>query len=292
MGAVYLLSFAYYEPERMPLRVLGEWPVWCLVAWIAMQGPGQWRASLVGLLAAFAWVGVGLVAWPQLQPFHFGSWHTFWTLDAPITLFPLLKGWALFRILSMISGIEIVDPQRTAGIRWSLRRWFLLMIALAVFLQSTVLEMNWYGAMSEGLVPGTLGDEPAWQAPGVRSRLAWLQINTVVLLEIPFVPILLAGWMLAGRRWRWVFFPVLGGVVVASYALAEWTVDWVRLQERWLKNILPVLKKEWALYGTTDWFAYCAGAILVPWMGYRWCDYWSPLTVQPSPSLPPEASDE
>jgi hypothetical protein len=72
-------------------------------------------------------------------------------------------------------------------------------------------------------------------------------------------------------------FPVLAAITIAEYALAE-----ILVLEATKSLYSSVIEKEWALWGTFYWFAYGFAAILVPFMGFRWTDYWRRFPRSPS----------
>lgn len=276
--AVPLLIACSFEvvDERVALA-LQTWSVWSVIAFLAMQGPGQWRSILGGILFACLLTALAVPLYSRLRPYAFGSWETFWAIDFPAAAMDLVLGWCTLRLLSMITGIEIVDTKIPRLPRWSLARWFYFVAVLAVMLQASIFKMNWLAEMSAGFVAdSTVGPFP--ESPLVLSRRTWLGIQLAELLFIPFVPLLGAAWMMAGRPWRWLFFPLLAVLAIGAYAAAETLFDQAVYQEAWLKRLYPPIKKEWALLGTLSWFAYCFTAILVPWMGFRWTDYWSGRT--------------
>ncbi len=276
------LSILWAQPDSESWGMVGGWTVWCTVAWVAMRGPGRWRASVVGLLYACLLGGLSLWAWRSFQPSLFGTWTTFWTLDVPVMGLMLLKAWAVFRILSMITGLEIADRAIPIEPRWGLRRWFLLMVAIAVLVQSSMAEMNWFAELSVGYTHGSdIG--PQQIHPMTQSRNVWLAYHAAQLLTLPSLPILLAAWMLAGKPWRWLMFPVLGAMVVAARAVSHAMVQAALDQAYWLKGLTGGIHKDWTLLGSIEWVAYCFAAILVPWMGFRWTDYWSERTARVSP---------
>jgi len=260
--------------DNFYLQSFSSWSIWCVVAWTAMQGPGRWRAAVAGGAYGLVLAVLGLLLWSRFQPEHFASWHTFWRLDFPSFAFSFVKAWALFRIVSLITGIEIADPLGEWQPRWGLRRWFLLMVALAILLQVIVSEMNWYAEITkEFAADSNVGPMP--MNPLTRSRNAWLAWNMATMLTIPIVPLLLAGWMLAGRPWRWTLFPFLGAMVVGVHAAAQVAMQFAAAQAPWFQGFSGLLQKDWTLFGMMEWIAYGVAAMLVPWMGFRWIDYWS-----------------
>lgn len=252
-----------------------DWCTWTALAFLAMLGPGQWRTAIGGVIYLVALACAALYLFRWFRPVSFVSWDTFLNIDVWAIGFRLIKGWCVIRILSMVTGLEFIDPQRNVQPRWSILRWFYLMIVMAILLQTMVAEMNWHAGMSSIHAEGASAAGPLPELPDVTSRRVWLGIQSAELLFVPFVPLLCAAWMLAGKRWRWLLFPLLGGITIAWNALSD-VVFWETVyQETWARDLYAGLKKDWALFGTASWFAYGFSAILIPWMGYRWTDYWS-----------------
>lgn len=247
--------------DRVAVSIVA-WSGWSAIAFIAVQGPGQWRNTIGGILYCAVLACITLCLYRWFRPITFASWETFWSIDFPSYAMDAAIGWCLLRLLSMISGIEIIDPTVRMRPRWTLARWMVLMAVLAVFIQVFLTRWNWTSKMS-------MGDDGT-------SRRLWLGIQSAEILFIPFVPILATGWMLAGRTWRWLMFPILAAITIAEYALAE-----VFFLEATKSLYRSVIEKEWALWGTFYWFAYGFAAILVPFMGFRWTDYWTRIPNPP-----------
>jgi hypothetical protein len=252
-----------------------SWSTWTALAFLAMLGPGQWRAAIVGIVYVVALGIVSLLLFRWLRPLDFVSWNTFLDIDVWAIGFRLIKGWCVIRILSMLTGLEFIDPHSIRKPRWTILRWFYFMVVLAVLLQTSVAETNWNAELSVIHAEGEIADGPLPEPPIVTTRRVWFGIQAAELLFVPFVPLLCAAWTLAGKRWRWLMFPVFGGITIASYALADVAFQGAVYQEAWARALYPTVKKEWALLGTVSWFAYGFSAILIPWMGFRWTDYWT-----------------
>lgn len=261
--------------DRLAFSIVA-WSGWSAIAFIAVQGPGQWRNTIGGILYCMVLVCITLCLYRWFRPITFASWGTFWNIDFPLYAMDAAIGWSLLRLLSMISGIEIIDPRVRMRPRWTLARWMVLMAVLAVFIQVFLTRWNWTSKMSMGNVGNSMVD-PFTESTIVTSRRLWLGIQSAEILFIPFVPILAAGWMLAGRPWRWLMFPVLAAITIAEYAFAE-----ILVLEATKSLYRSVIEKEWALWGTFHWFAYGFSAILVLFMGFRWTDYWSRIPCPPS----------
>lgn len=261
--------------DRLAFSIVA-WSGWSAIAFIAVQGPGQWRNTIGGILYCMVLACITLCLYRWFRPITFASWGTFWDIDFPLYAMDAAIGWSLLRLLSMISGIEIIDPRVRMRPRWTLARWMVLMAVLAVFIQVFLTRWNWTSKMSMGNIGNSIVD-PFTESAIVTSRRLWLGIQSAEILFIPFVPILAAGWMLAGRPWRWLMFPVLAAITIAEYAFAE-----ILVLEATKSLYRSVIEKEWALWGTFHWFAYGFSAILVPFMGFRWTDYWSRIPSPPS----------
>lgn len=265
--------------DRLVFSVVA-WSGWSAIAFVAVQGPGQWRNIIGGILYGLVLAVIVLMLYSSYRPTDFVSWDTFWNIDFPFYVSDLIVSWCLLRMLSMLTGIEIIDPNTRPRPRWSLARWMFLMVVLAVLIQVSMLRMNFAAEMSAvHFDKSNVGPLP--ESPIVTSRRAWLDIQLAEMLFVPFVPILAAGWMLAGRPWRWLMFPFFAALTIAEYALAE-----VLFLEATKSLYSTAIDKEWALWGTFSWFAYGFAAILVPFMGFRWTDYWtrfpsSPVSKQP-----------
>ncbi|MBU6239576.1 MAG: hypothetical protein KGQ51_17280 [Planctomycetes bacterium] len=262
--------------DRLAFSIVA-WSGWSAIAFIAVQGPGQWRNTIGGILYCVLLACITLCLYRWFRPITFANWGTFWDIDFPLLASDMIIGWCVLRILSMISGIEIIDPSVRARPRWTLARWMVLMTVLAVLIQVFLFRMNWGANLSSGSLDQSVFEDSFSESPIVASRRVWLGIQLAETLFIPFVPILATGWMLAGRPWRWLMFPVLAAITIAEYALAE-----ILVLEATKSLYSSVIEKEWALWGTFYWFAYGFAAILVPFMGFRWTDYWTRFPRSPS----------
>jgi hypothetical protein len=261
--------------DRVAVSIVA-WSGWSAIAFIAVQGPGQWRNTIGGILYCVVLACITLCLYRWFRPITFASWETFWSIDFPSYAMDAAIGWCLLRLLSMISGIEIIDPTVRMRPRWTLARWMVLMAVLAVFIQVSLTRLNWTAEMSLGAIDKSMFG-PLPEAPIATSRRLWLGIQFAETLFVPFVPILTAGWMLAGRPWRWLMFPILAAITIAEYAVAE-----ILFLEATKMLYSIAIQKEWALMGTLSWFAYGFAAILVLFMGFRWTDYWTRIPISPS----------
>jgi hypothetical protein len=256
------------------------WSGWSAIAFTAVQGPGQWRNILGGILYCMVLACTTLCLYRWFRPINFANWGTFWNVDFPLLASDTIIGWCVLRIVSMIMGVEITDPSVRMRPRWSLARWMVLMTVLAVLIQVFLFRMNWGAKLLSGFFESfdpSVFDNSLPESPMVASRRAWLGIQLAETLFVPFVPILAAGWMLAGRPWRWLMFPLLAAITIADYAVAE-----ILLLEATKTLFSTAIQNEWALMGTLSWFAYGFAAILVPFMGFRWTDYWTRFPRSPS----------
>lgn len=255
---------------------LGELPSLCIVAWSAMQGPRRVVATLAGLaLAAVMFLLFNSVL-RSSHPELFGTWETVWTIDAPLVLLQGGLIWGVLRLGSSLSGISIIDPRADCDSRWSIRRWMLVMFALALVVQCLRVSIEWYANMLGDTTPfGAMGPHPI--DPRTKTKIESLWMMVAIIAAIPVVPILLAAWMFAGKRWRWWLFPVLGvlsvgwrwGVVQGLMAL--------RQQVSWIRSLGLLLVDDWLGIAIAEWFVYTALVGLIPWMGYRWSDASSSL---------------
>lgn len=260
---------------------LGSAGAWCAVAWAAMQGPGRWLAALGGvLLAALMWLTY-IASLSVFQPQVLGPWNSVWTIDLPVVLFTFASGWAMFRILSLLTGIEIIDPTRAQPPRWSIRRWLLLMFSVALFIQSLQYAVQWYSALAGDLTTPVKQVGPPAVDPRVQARTEWMLVLLVMASSIPIVPILLAGWMLAGKQWRWNLFPIFGGLTFASRWGAFDLWEWLKVQLPWVRTLGNDTLSNGVAGSILDWFIYANAAMLIPWMGYTWSDFWFRSSVSP-----------
>lgn len=258
-----------------PVATLGSWPMWCVVAWVGMQGAGRWRAVLGGIGFGAVMASLTILAMKQYRPDLFGTWETLWSIDLPTVALTLLKSWALFRIGSLISGIEIIDPTTPPTHRWSLRSWLMLMFALAILWQSSLSEMNWYSELSGDPTPSQAVGPPA-EPPMAKMRWEWLLFLSAGLPEIPVLPCLFMGWILAKGKWRWATLPFFVAVLLGTHYLMFHAMQWLRLEYYWVRALGLGDKQSWLWGGIADCLAYGLSALLIPWMGYAWSSYGSP----------------
>jgi hypothetical protein len=269
------LSLTIIDPlSDTPVASLASWPMWCVVAWVGMQGAGRWRAVLGGIAFGGLMVLITTLAMKQFRPDLFGTWDTVWSLDVPAMALSLLKSWSLFRLGSLITGVEITDPTVPSPHRWSLRSWLMLMVALAVFFQSSLSEMNWYSELSGDPTPSQAVGPPA-EPPMAKMRWEWLLFLSAGLPEIPVLPCLFMGWILAKGKWRWAALPFLVAVLLGTHYWMFHAMQWLRLEYYWVRALGLGDKQSWLWGGIADCIAYGLSALLIPWMGYAWSSYGS-----------------
>ncbi len=251
-------------------------PMWCGIAWIAMQGPGRYLAMLGGVVYLFLMLVV--VTWLnwRYRPDVFSNWDTFWDIDLPVVFWFVVKGLLLFRLASLLTGLEIVGATSSIRPRWGIRRWLLLMAVIAIGIQVVVAESNWMVDLA-GLPSDNSVGPPAVN-PLESARSQWLVFLLASLPLIPILPVHFSGWMFAGKRWRFYLFPIFGLLLVLHLAGVEKLLQWVELQSSWFGSLGVSIRRNWALVGILETIAYGFAASLIPWLGCRWIDYWTPMT--------------
>ncbi|MBM3966542.1 MAG: hypothetical protein FJ308_15980, partial [Planctomycetes bacterium] len=193
--------FSLLKPaEESGLEDIANIPIWCVVAWIAMQGPGRYLAMLGGMV--YLALMLAVVAWLdwRFRPDMFSNWDTFWEIDLPVVFWFLIKGLVLFRLASLLSGLEIIGATSSIRPRWGIRRWLLLMAVIAIGIQATVAESNWMVDLA-GIPLDNMVGPPALN-PLESARSQWLVFLLASLLLVPILPVHFSGWMFAGKRWR------------------------------------------------------------------------------------------
>jgi hypothetical protein len=226
----------------------------------------------------------------------FGTWETVWTIDAPLVLLQGGLVWGVLRLASSLSGIGIIDPSAECDSRWTIRRWMLIMFALALVVQCLRASIEWYASMLGDTTPfGAMGPHPI--DPRIKTKVESLWMMLAIIAAIPIVPILLAAWMFAGQRWRLWLFPLLGAFSVGwRWGVVQGLLT-LRQQVSWIRSLGLLLVDDWLGIAIAEWFVYAALVGLIPWMGYRWSDAWSslvrrnalgtePSRIQPSESQP------
>lgn len=284
-GVFSLLSPA----ERSGLEYIDNIPIWCVVAWIAMQGPGRYLAMLGGMVyLAFMLAVATWLDW-RFRPDVFSNWDTFWKIDLPVVLWYVVKGLVLFRLASLLSGLEIVGAMTSIRPRWGIRRWLLLMAVIAIGIQAMVAESNWMVDLAG--IPSDNSVGPPALNPLESARSQWLVFLLASLPLIPILPVHFSGWMFAGKRWRFCLFPIFGLLVVLHLAGIDQLIKWVELQSYWFGSLGFFVRGNWAIVGILQTIAYGFAASLIPWLGCRWIDYWTPMTRESS-KQPGEANLE
>lgn len=250
-------------------------PMWCVIAWIAMQGPGRYLAMLGGVVYLFLMLVV--ITWLnwRYRPDVFSNWDTYWEIDLPVVFWFVVKGLLLFRLASLLTGLEIVGATSSIRPRWGIRRWLLLMAVIAIGIQVVVAESNWMVDLA-GLPSDNSVGPPAVN-PLESARSQWLVFLLASLPLIPILPVHFSGWMFAGKRWRFYLFPIFGLLLVLHLAGVEKLLQWVELQSSWFGSLGVSIRRNWALVGILETIAYGFAASLIPWVGCRWIDYWTPM---------------
>ena len=280
---ISVLGYLYYAIE------LG------VMAWVGMQGVGRWRAMVGGLLF-MAYNGITVYAVATIE--RFSTFDTFWRIDAPSWFLHTFTWVSAIKIGSLLSGIEIADGveiKRDIPPRWTISRMLWLTAAVAVFVQCSLAQVHWFMSWTgfqnpqSGLTPGPVGT-------GTQSHWSTSQLLPLLLLAMGLknvIPILLAGWMLAGKRWRlWIGIGLVIVMIGVIYGLFE-AIEWIVKQDDLLMalrfNFDPGLYTIatgtvfsqvlgplwWTICVVLNWIVYLCLAALVPWMGYRWVDYWT-----------------
>lgn len=270
-------AFCLLRPvDESGLEDLLNIPMWCVIAWIAMQGPGRYLAMLGGLVYFLLMLVV--VTWLnwRYRPDVFSNWDTFWEIDLPVVFWFVVKGILLFRLASLLTGLEIVGATSSIRPRWGIRRWLLLMGVIAIGIEVVVAESNWMVDLAGLPSDNTVG--PPAVNPLESARSQWLVFILASLPLIPILPVHFSGWMFAGKRWRFCLLPILGLLVVLHVAGVEKLLQWVELQSRWFGSLGVSVRRNWALVGILGTIAYGFAASLIPWLGCRWIDYWTPMT--------------
>jgi hypothetical protein len=212
----------------------------------------------------------------RYRPDVFSNWDTFWDIDLPVVFWFVVKGLLLFRLASLLTGLEIVGATSSIRPRWGIRRWLLLMAVIAIGIQVVVAESNWMVDLA-GLPSDNSVGPPAVN-PLESARSQWLVFLLASLPLIPILPVHFSGWMFAGKRWRFYLFPIFGLLLVLHLAGVEKLLQWVELQSSWFGSLGVSTRRNWALVGILETIAYGFAASLIPWLGCRWIDYWTPMT--------------
>jgi len=281
-GAIGLLT----PREPTGLEDLTLFPMWCVVAWIAMQGPRRYVAMVGGsVYLVFMVVVLTWLQW-RYRPDMFGNWDTYWKIDLPIVFWLLVKGLVLFRLASMFTGLEIVGTEAAVRPRWGIRRWLLLMAVIAIGIQVLVAETNWMVDLAGIPFDNSVG--PPAVNPLESARGQWLLFLLVSLPLIPILPVSFSAWIFAGKRWRLALFPLFGLLTILHLSGVEALLEQVQLQSVWFRSLGVATPRNWLLVGILETIAYGFAASLIPWLGLRWIDYWTPVSIL----LPVESSSK
>jgi len=154
------------------------------------------------------------------------------------------------------------------------------MAVIAIGIQVMVAESNWMVDLA-GLPSDNSVGPPAVN-PLESARSQWLVFLLASLPLIPILPVQFSGWMFAGKRWRFFLFPIFGVSLVLHLAGIEKLLQWVELQSTWFGSLGVSVRRNWAVVGILETIAYGFAASLIPWMGNRWIDYWTPMTRESS----------
>ena len=239
-------------------------------AWAAMQAPHRWRQTLwgIGYLAVMTFVGMLVAQSPH--PFRP---DVFFSIDLPATFLDLMGKVALLKILSLLSGIEITDshdqrPSATSA--WTVGRWLWILMAIAVYVQSSIAQARWYANLV--YVPGvTTGSTDSTEDLLVVFFLSKLTDSVVSLL--------VAGWIVSNYKKRFLLIPFMS-LLPYAFKLSGVLIMKVLAVTGHYPDVLFVLYQDAALFGWSNlamlafaWFTslcHIALASLVLWVGCRW----------------------
>ncbi|MCE2812937.1 MAG: hypothetical protein LW850_21320 [Planctomycetaceae bacterium] len=285
-----LLPYSYYNYSGgfqkltlMVLSLLGSTPVNAAMMWASMQGPGRWRQTLLGIVYLF-----GLACMVELVSGIFVGFRfeIFLEIDLPVTLMQLMSTLSLIKIVSLISGIEIVDRNATkspAMSRWTIRRWLWLLIFIAVFVQTSLAQARWYARMLPTPITnsGAIGSDLIVSSVPSESWFSSVELLCMLFLISSIgqtvFPFLLAGWSFSGRRWRLLAIPFL---VLAVYSIKllcmnlmnklNSTPGWAGFDAYNIDMLLNLPTGEFEIYTALVWFIDVAIASLAFWIGCQW----------------------
>jgi hypothetical protein len=245
--------------------------------WAAMQGSGRIRQTLLGLgyVSVLALVVILVSQYPYgIRP------EVLLEIDLPATFLDLMSMVSLLKMASLLTGIEIIDRD-DAGTApksgWTIARWMWLLIAIAVFVQTSMVRARWYSEYTS-IFPGDLASDGFKRSYSPASVPNVFAVFLITQLSQSAVSLLLAGWVFSGRRWRLWLIPVVGLLVYAVKLLCVHLAFNV-LDSGALLNILPLMSLDMALSKTsgllpaTAWLTslgHIALAWLVVWVGCRW----------------------
>jgi hypothetical protein len=250
------------------------------VMWTSMQGPGRWRQTIGGLLYLFVLAVVGGLA---------STWSTGFRIDVlldidmPMDFLDLTSKVALIKIASLITGIQIIDrndQQSFRGYRWTIGSWLWLLIAIALYVQTSIARARWFA----GMLPTPVGSQGNAGSDIVYSSSDGSWFSSVELLFVLFLiselsqsifSILLAGWCFSGKRWRLFLIPFLALAVYGFKLLWIYygmiKVDpmvpvYVYFIDATLSGSIGLL----LLFTVLTCLCHVVLAALVLWVGCRW----------------------
>lgn len=267
----------------MVLSLLGSTPVNAAMMWASMQGPGRWRQTLLGIVYLFSVACIGELLSGLFGGFRF---EVFLEIDLPVTFLQLMSTLSLIKIVSLISGIEIVDRNATKSLArstWTIRRWLWLLTSIAVFVQTSMAQARWYARMLPTPITnsGAIGSDLIFSSVPSESWFSSVELLCMLFLISSIgqtvFPFLLAGWSFSGRRWRLLAIPFL---VLAVYSIKllcmnlmnklNSTPGWAGFDAYNIDMLLNLPTGEFEIYTALVWFIDVAIASLAFWIGCRW----------------------
>lgn len=274
LGSIY--------PYRQPVlhALLDSIYALCMDAgmiWAAMQGSGRMRQTLSGLgyVSVLAVVGILVSQYPYgIRP------EVLLEIDLPTTFLDLMSMVSLLKMASLLTGIEIIDRVDQGTVPksgWTIARWMWLLIAIAVFVQTSMVRARWYSEYTS-IFPGDLATDGFKRSYSLASVPNVFAVFLITQLSQSTVSLLLAGWVFSGRRWRLWLIPVVGLLVYAVKLLCV-HLSFNVLDSGALLNILPLMSLDMALNETSGllpavaWLTslgHITLAWLVVWVGCRW----------------------
>ncbi|MFM7976898.1 MAG: hypothetical protein ACKN9S_06445 [Pirellula sp.] len=251
--------------------LLGSIPLSAAMMWTSMQGPGRWRQTLLGIVYLFALACIGELVFGIFRGFRL---EVFLQIDLPVIFMQLMSTLSLIKIVSLITGIEIVDRNASKALArstWTIRRWLWLLTSIAVFVQTSIAHARWYARMLPTNVPSVTSE--SWFS-SVELFCVLFLISSIGQTVFPF---LLAGWSFSGRRWRLYAIPFL---VLAVYAVNLLCMDFmnklnstpgfVGFDAYSIDFLFSLLVGQFELYTALVWLIDVAIASLAIWIGCRW----------------------
>jgi len=279
----YYYSGGYQGLTWMIPWLLGSIPQNAAMMWASMQGPGRWRQTLLGIVYLFALACMGELVLGIFRGFRL---EVFLEIDLPVTFLQLMSTLSLIKIVSLITGIEIVDrnaPKALARSTWTIRRWLWLLTSIAVFVQTSMAQARWYARMLPTPITnsGAIGSDLI--VPSVTSESWFSSVELVCVLFLissigqTVFPFLLAGWAFSGRRWRLFAIPFL---VLAVYSIKllcmnlmnklNSTPGFAGFDAYSIDLLFGLPVGQFELYTALVWFNDVAIASLAFWIGCQW----------------------